>query len=172
MEFVRKITPAVYKGQGLRRMRIQITFTDDGVLMLSGGGPRSQGQCLLDLVADDVIPTPGFNHLMLNTLYHFWKHWHLNNMKAGDPVQEREVWRWRYQGNQYSYEAACKHLEKKGLLVHDGYRYGSAWKKEEVPDRILKWLFTLPGVGNTYDDIVFGQLIIDDKDINEILFNK
>ena len=25
-----------------------------------------------------------------------------------------------------------------------GYKYGTSWKKEEVPEEIIKWLFDLP----------------------------
>ena len=44
-------------------------------------------------------------------------------------------------------------LEEADLLIDNGYQYGTAWLREEVPDHVLEWLFSLPGTGDTFDDI-------------------
>lgn len=79
-----------------------------------------------------------------------WQRWHLNDMRAGTPKQEEAIRRWRSTTDDPSYDAACKMLESIDLLFDNGYRYGTAWLKEEVPVDVLEWLFKLPGTGNTF----------------------
>lgn len=83
-----------------------------------------------------------------------WDRWHLNDMRAGTKKQEdaiRELRRTRHIG--YKYEEACEYLDEIGLLVDEGYKFGSSWLTEEVPQDVLRWLFSLPGEGNTFDEI-------------------
>jgi hypothetical protein len=58
-------------------------------------------------------------------------------MKAGDKEQEEAVKEYT-KNNPYNYDDACRYLETKGLLVHNGYRYGTAWLKEEIPAEDLQ----------------------------------
>lgn len=53
----------------------------------------------------------------------------------------------------YTYEKACEYLDSVGLLIDNGYKYGTDWLKEEVPIDVLEWLFTLPGTGATFSDV-------------------
>ncbi len=83
-----------------------------------------------------------------------WDRWHLNDMRAGTPKQEeaiRELRRTQHKG--YRYDEACDYLREIGLLVDDGYKYGTSWLTEEVPQDVLRWLFSLPGEGNSFDEI-------------------
>lgn len=72
-------------------------------------------------------------------LVEIWERWHLNDMNAGDELQEaylralKVTTGWQYT----SYENTCSELTKAGIWKHDGYMYGSAWKFEAVPETIL-----------------------------------
>lgn len=72
-----------------------------------------------------------------------WKRWHLNDMKAGTPEQEDAIKAWKAQGNKYDYTKAVEHLKSIGLYEVNGYKYGTAWLKEELPqaiiDEVLSW---------------------------------
>jgi len=83
-----------------------------------------------------------------------WDRWHLNDMRAGTKKQEdaiRELRKTQHRG--YKYDEACDYLSKIGLLVDDGYKYGTSWLTEEVPQDVLRWLFSLPGEGNSFDEV-------------------
>jgi hypothetical protein len=96
---------------------------------------------------------PGWSEAMAKRLKEHWERWHLNDMTAGSPVQEAFL-----RANPIKavypvsdYEEACKALAEAGLNpdpnhLHKGepYRYGTAWLTEEVPPRVIEWLFSLP----------------------------
>lgn len=67
-------------------------------------------------------------------LIELWKRWHLNDINAGDELQETYL---RVHGRGKDYEETCAILEKAGLLIHDGYKYGTEWKTEKVPTDVL-----------------------------------
>ena len=67
-------------------------------------------------------------------LVEIWKRWHLNDMNAGDEVQEAFL---RAHGRGKDYKETCDILDQAGLLEHDGYKYGTAWKFEAVPKDII-----------------------------------
>lgn len=93
----------------------------------------------------------GWDYRMVRRLWILWKRWHLNDMRAGTQAQEEAI---RTHGKQIDtaegrrafddYRARCTYLESIGLLVDNGYKYGSAWLVEEVPADVLEWLFGLP----------------------------
>ena len=93
------------------------------------------GQCQDELI-QNFVDMPNAKRL-----YELWERWHLNDLNAGDEVQEAHLRKLKENGWEYkSYENACEQLERDGLLVHNGYKYGSAWKFEEVPAEVLKEL--------------------------------
>lgn len=73
-----------------------------------------------------------------------WKEWHLNDMKAGVPPQEEAIKEWKALGNKYDYEKACEYLKSVNLYEVDGYKYGHAWNRVEVPNVVIEWLEALP----------------------------
>ena len=93
-----------------------------------------------------------------------WQRWHLNDMRAGTPKQEEAVRKWRPTADDPSYQGACKMLESINLLIDGGYRYGTAWLKEEVPLDVLEWLFSLPGTGSTFSDVYSPEINQNDFD--------
>ena len=66
-----------------------------------------------------------------------WRKYHLNDMHVGDKAQEEAV-REYLQDNPYDYDRVCEYLKSKGLLIHNGYKYGTAWLKEEIPTEDLE----------------------------------
>ena len=154
--YKRKICPAYETGQsGSQRFYIDIEFTTDGRLSLCGNW-HGFGQNYNDLFDDSLKPMPDFTQKDIIKIYSIWKRWHLNDMRAGTPRQERIIRRWEKM-HKYDYTEACKVLENHGLLYDDGYKYGSAWLFEEVPEMIIKWLFCLPKCGDfqsfDWDDV-------------------
>jgi hypothetical protein len=77
-------------------------------------------------------------------LYQIWERWHLNDMRAGTFVQEEILRQAKDKGADLStYEKACDYLHEFDVLVDDGYKYGSAWLKEELPQEVIDYLSVL-----------------------------
>ena len=77
-------------------------------------------------------------------LYWIWKRWHLNCMRAGTSVQEALLRRAKDNDVDVStYEKACDYLHSLDVLVDGGYKYGSAWLKEELPQHVIDYLIAL-----------------------------
>lgn len=93
----------------------------------------SAGQCLDE--CRDIIPP------QLATV---WDQWHLNDMKAGTKAQELLLEPVRDSFNRLKwYEEACEYLKSLNMYEHNGYRYGSAWLKEELPASVVEYISTL-----------------------------
>ena len=83
------------------------------------------------------------------TIYRWWKAYHLNGMKAGTPEQQEAVKEYNAT-HKYDYTAVCEYLKEKGLYEipfygktvgkqYNGemYRYGTGWCVEEIPESVL-----------------------------------
>lgn len=111
-----------------RRLRVSVTLTDDNCFSCCCEGPTIyHGQCLDKAQTELNIKDP-----ILTDIVRLWKLYHLNDMKAGDREQEKAVKEYR-KNHEFDYKKVCEYLDSIGLLVHDGYKYGTAWKKEEIP---------------------------------------
>ena len=110
---------------------------------------------------ENIQSAPGWNIDALRKFFAVWERWHLNNLTAGSPAQEEflrtHAAEWKtYKANAGSipshYTWACEVLAAAGLHPdpgHNGYRYGSAWLREEVPEDVLIWLNGLPSTDVT-----------------------
>lgn len=85
----------------------------------------------------------GWNAELVTRFREVWERWHLNDMRAGSPAQEAFIRTWRA-ANQYEYAAACAALKEAGLYDDNGYKYGMAWKTEEIPAEVIELLASLP----------------------------
>jgi hypothetical protein len=74
----------------------------------------------------------------LEEIIAIWKRWHLNDLKAGTPKQEEAIRIWLDKGNKYDYLTACEYLKSIKLFNDGGYKYGTGWKTEEIPFRVLE----------------------------------
>ena len=141
---------------------------DSGRLSLSGtarGKMGGSGQ-VLEQVREGV-PAEGWRKRDCYELYKCWKRWHLNDLRAGTPKQEEAVREWKKK-NQYDYKLVCDYLKTIGLYEDNGYRYGTAWLKEEVPKEVIEWLYSLPGVGADVDDVYPSE--VTDQELFSIIF--
>ena len=92
------------------------------------------GQCL-DTIAE-YIKTPKFKEI-----HRLWKLYHLNDMNAGTPLQDRvieEAKRDGRLGSRYDYSEVCEELKKMGAyeVEHEGemYKYGHKWLFRAIPE--------------------------------------
>jgi hypothetical protein len=81
-------------------------------------------------------------------LYEVWDRWHLNYMRAGTPAQEKYLREQNeyivsFGGEPMDYDSCCECLAEKNLLVDNGYRYGSAWLKEDLPQEVIDYVSAL-----------------------------
>lgn len=99
------------------------------------------GQCIDDIYNDY---KGQLNNIELyKELLDLWKKYHLNDMKAGLPIQEKVVKEWLSKGNTYVYEIVCNHLKSLGLYeVNAGngltYKYGRSWIYSKIPLKDLE----------------------------------
>jgi hypothetical protein len=154
--FTKVIRPGTLPTFGGSHVSVYINIKyNDGCLSITGViGPRPSGNCYggcgqIDMEfahrnpADNdkrnnhPTPTseftwaPGWTADMWLELLDIWNRWHLNDMKSG-----------------------CEHQRALGWTSYDehpsepcpvcGYKYGSAWLREEVPADVLEWLRELP----------------------------
>ena len=85
---------------------------------------------------DEIAKAYKGNELAEKICY-WWRKYHMNDMHAGDKEQEATVKEY-LKDNPYDYDKVCEYLKSKGLLIHNGYKYGSAWLKEEIPANDLQ----------------------------------
>jgi len=104
------------------------------------------GQCV------DTIAEAFGNRPKLARIVELWRRWHLNHLRAGSAAQE--AWLRANPLDPASYAYPKSHYEVAGAALAaaglnpdaDGYKYGTAWKREEVPAEVLGELRALFGV--------------------------
>jgi len=109
---------------------------------------------------------PGWNAEAVEKLLATWDRWHLNNMRAGCEHQRAEKWNERPIDPSKPLDVYGKHCgpngpttwnmltwvtrkdHPKGLMCEPcptcGYKHGTAWLHEPVPDEVLSYLGGLP----------------------------
>lgn len=124
----------------------------NGKLSLTGvEGPLHSGSCLggcgqiYENLEECITPAKDWTIDKIIRLKDIWKRWHLNNMRAGNPLQEAYLRMYRKYHNDidYDYTATLSLLEKANLKTVCGYTYGTKWLKEDVPESILEELRSL-----------------------------
>lgn len=113
---------------------------EDGKLSITGvEGPLPSGNCLgacgqIDMSSPDfadVKPAPSWSGETLAHLWRVWQNWHLNDLRPGCEHQQALGWT-RYDDHPSESCPSC------------GYRFGTAWRLEPVPQEVLDWLAGLP----------------------------
>lgn len=142
MKAITTINKVVIFKNDTAKMVVDMNYRD-GRLSIIGQLYEKNGRGWIDSSggqnSEELVNLFGYDKKALD-LFEIWQRWHLNNMNAVDELQERYLRALKATGWRYNYEDACERLEKLGILTHDGYRYGTAWKSEEVPQNILKQL--------------------------------
>lgn len=87
----------------------------------------------------------GWTAEKLETLLDVWEKYHNNDLRAGTPAQMAIVRPFikahEWPMNSYVYQ--CAELARHGLLEDGGYRYGTSWLYEPVPDSVIEFLNSL-----------------------------
>lgn len=107
------------------------------------GGGNCKGSCGQIVMSDWKVEEygTGWDHDRVAEFREVWNRWHLNDIRAGTPKQEEYI---RKNITKYEYGAVCRSLKDAGILEDNGYKYGSSWLKEEVPEDVIEWLMALP----------------------------
>lgn len=114
----------------------------------------------------EIQPAPGWSAETVKKFFDTWDRWHANDMRAGCEHQTKEGWAEKpidpskpttaygkhFPGqkqdswNMLAWVSQSEHPD--GLLSKPcpvcGYKYGSAWLKEAVPDEVIEFLAGLP----------------------------
>ena len=143
----RALSKTLYVGNNSDgRVFVTVKF-NDGKLSLTGViGPttngNARGSCgqIIDSIGEITNYHKGFNDNNLRELITLWNRWHLNDMRAGLPIQEEFIRNLEKDGWKYtSYDATCAKLKENNLYEVNGYKYGHKWNFEEVPDEVLQF---------------------------------
>lgn len=111
-----------------RRLRVEVELKEGNVFTACCAGPAIYwGQCLDRAQKELNIKNP-----VMTEIVRLWKLYHLNDCNAGDEEQTKAVEEYT-KNHRYDYDKVCEYLESKNLLVHNGYRYGSAWLYRPIP---------------------------------------
>lgn len=92
----------------------------------------------------------GWNEALVKQFRAVWKKWHLNDMKEGSQVQEDFLEKNPIPKEDYAYPKSHYVVVREVLAAvglnpdPEGYKYGSAWKRQEVPEEVLVFLKSLP----------------------------
>ena len=143
---------------------ISIEFENNKLSISGVEGPKkngdafgSCGQIDMSLREDDQAEwayNPSWDSTMMDKLLLVWKLYHLNDMNPGCQHQRADNWsdqlvdntKPKTQGNMLTWKTPKEHPD--GLLTKPcpicGYKYGTEWLHEDVPEDIVKWLTGLP----------------------------
>ena len=129
-----------------------IQFKDSRLSLTGVEGPRRDGNCQggcgqinTSMVPEEITPAPGWSLELIQKFLEVWDRWHLNDMRAGSPAQMEEMRKHKFPGYPMDHYAwTLKTLTEAGLNPDGGYRYGSKWLFEEVPEWVLEFLKSLP----------------------------
>lgn len=125
-----------YEGKPAKA-HIEIELTEDNCFTAHGNLIQNNeyifgGQCL-----DELTPILVGNHLF-EVLYDLWKKYHLNDMHSGTPKQETALRKAHLNNWANDYTKCCEYLESINLLYDDGYKFGTGWLKEEIPNEDIE----------------------------------
>lgn len=128
-----------FPGEDRRRkafVEIELKNTDGKYkLSMCGEIKRcSWGQCREEIKKYMVAPRKNFNQIM-----DIWETYHLNDMHTGTPKQEEEIKKAHIPFNQY--DKICERLKEKGIYEDNGYKYGTGWLYEPIPEWALNEIF-------------------------------
>lgn len=131
---MKRIIPVKIKGvTGIYfNVKVSISFKESR-LSIVGNSSEMSGQIwqyLQSLNSEDYQLQEGWTEEMYRKLLDIWEQWHLNDMRAGCCHQRALGWN------------KDEHLGKPCPAC--GYRYGSSWLFEPVPNEVIEWLFSLP----------------------------
>lgn len=146
MDYYRILHPVIYNG---RTTDISVRFSKDQVLYIRCLNERRKSDSLVNVKAK---PTAGFLPEDPRKILDLANYWNGHQSRQATAAQRKAVAELRENGV-WDYATMRTELEKLGLLIDNGYEYGTAIFKEEVPEEVVKYLFSLPGSGDSWSDI-------------------
>ena len=121
------------RGRKINSVEVKVELSDKGVFTASANIWNSKhtdcvcgGQCL-DEVAKYVKSDK------FKKIYRLWKLYHLNDMHPGTEKQEEALRAAGLDSWANNYSDCCDYLESVGLLVDNGYKFGTGWLKRDIP---------------------------------------
>lgn len=145
LTFQHIIWPRCYKSPGHADVTIEIAYSQKGPCLSImaeayeryARQPFAAGQCLDVLMASSLR-----DDALFREIYGYWKVYHLNDMHAGTPKQERCIKEGLASGElaSYDYDRIRHYLDEHGLLMDGDYEYGTMWLYEPIPPKTLKRL--------------------------------
>lgn len=116
--------------------KVEVELTNDNVfrasaMVTSKGELIMGGQCLDEL--KEMI-----NDETFDTIYKMWKKHHLNDMHPGTEKQEEALTNGGYTSWANNYTECCNYLESIGLLIDNGYKFGTGWLKRDISDNDIE----------------------------------
>ena len=118
-------------------------FIKNGELSITGSYRSAAGQIVMH-EWDMAEYAPGWDAEKVAKLRAIWARWHLNYRRAGTPAQEQYLREHSVYGGD-TYSAACAALAAAGLNPDNGYRYGHAWIREELPQDVIDYIAEING---------------------------
>jgi hypothetical protein len=115
-----------------RGVFVEVEIDADGGLHIIGftrhhiGADWNSGGQIIDEVASVRNFAPGWTRGRVAQLVNIWRRWHLNHLRAGCEHQRTLGW-----------ESYDEHPSEPCPTC--GYKYGTAWLKEELPAEVVAW---------------------------------
>ena len=137
-------------GKNSRNEVVFVTVSFDGTRLSISGvvGPDRFGNCTGGCGQIRPIEITEYaidwNKDMVAELNRVWKRWHLNDLRAGTPIQEAFIRVLKMNGWKYDYTEACARLSAAQIYEMNGYKYGHSWLTEKVPQDVIDFLNGLP----------------------------
>ncbi|UTU09882.1 hypothetical protein CcrRB23_gp515 [Caulobacter phage RB23] len=149
---------------------VDVTWTGERLTLSGVIGPKANGNSwggcgqIIDSLERKAFLefAPSWHYdSALTGLVQAWTRWHLNDLRAGSPAQEKHLRHYQAKLNiEQAMTAGAHHLDatraelaRVGLepdphhrhgVGSKAYSYGSGWLKEEVPTHVLDFLRNLP----------------------------
>jgi hypothetical protein len=157
-DFIKVVNPGKIEITGrLREVFVEIVYKEGRLSLHGVVGPWHSGNCagksgqISDSLFDITQYTIGWDKKSIATLAILWSMWHLNDLNPGCIHQDEwdadkelvlENGEMKLAGHVYPKESPEGLLGKPCPVC--GYKYGTAWLKREVPEKVLRILSGLP----------------------------
>lgn len=125
----------LYEGESAKA-HVTISLSEDNCFSCSGNLVQHNDYVFGGQCEDELLPLLS-NHKLFIEIYRLWKLYHLNDLHAGTPKQEKALHDANLNNWANDYKHCCDYLKEIGLYNDNGYEFGTGWLKEEIPDNDL-----------------------------------
>jgi hypothetical protein len=150
-----------------------LCFSGSGTIYNHLGEMVSGGQNIDEIA--QLLPNNGF----VQRFAEIHSEWHLNDLTPGTEKQMEFINKYVKLAYEKSnselsfYEFAVKKLKEIGLLIDDGYKYGTAWLFRKIPDKIVEEIksWKSKGLEGSSKKTVYEELA-DKVDIRKVSYDR